>query len=140
MIFQEKCFSCYILLTDVISMSDWLYLSRYWAICVLQLLVNQAVTSKLTFLFNQNVSIHDQRQKLKHLENEKNFWGKIKSILHISKRLSAAKNCLRPESVPLKLHKFCHFLLKNIILHQKLYTDQQKNFAFFENVLISQIS
>ena len=45
MIFQEKCFSCYILLTDQISLSDYLYLLRYWAICVLQLLVNQVVTS-----------------------------------------------------------------------------------------------
>ena len=46
MIFQEKCFSCYVLLTDQISLFDCLYLSRYWPICVLQLLANQAVTSK----------------------------------------------------------------------------------------------
>ena len=31
--------------TDQISLSDYLYFSRYWAICVLQLFVNQAVTS-----------------------------------------------------------------------------------------------
>ena len=43
--FQEKCLSCYILLTDQVSLSDCLYFSRYWAICVLQLLINQAVTS-----------------------------------------------------------------------------------------------
>ena len=43
--FQEKYFSCYILLTDQISLSDCLYFSRYRAICVLQLFVNQAVTS-----------------------------------------------------------------------------------------------
>ena len=43
--FPKKCFSCYILLTDQISLSDGLYFSRYWAICVLQLFVNQAVTS-----------------------------------------------------------------------------------------------
>ena len=30
--FQEKCFSCYILLTDQISLSDYLYFLRYWAI------------------------------------------------------------------------------------------------------------
>ena len=35
---------CYILLTDQISLSDCLYFSRYWAICILQLFVNQAVT------------------------------------------------------------------------------------------------
>ena len=32
MIFQEKCFSCYILLTDQISLSDCIYFLRY---CVL---------------------------------------------------------------------------------------------------------
>ena len=42
--FQEKCFSCYILLTDQISLFDCLYFSRYWAICALQLFVNQAAT------------------------------------------------------------------------------------------------
>ena len=47
--FSKNCFSCYILLTDQISLSGFLYFSRYraiyWAICVLQLFVNQAVTS-----------------------------------------------------------------------------------------------
>ena len=45
LIFQEKCFSCYILFTDQISLSDCLYFLEYWAICVLQLFVSQAVTS-----------------------------------------------------------------------------------------------
>ena len=35
-IFQEKYFSCCILLTDQISLSGCLYFLRYWAICVLQ--------------------------------------------------------------------------------------------------------
>ena len=34
-----------ILLTDQISLSDCLYFSRYWTLCVLQLFVNQTVTS-----------------------------------------------------------------------------------------------
>ena len=49
---QQKCFSCYILLTDQISLPGCLYFLRYWAICVLysigqygQLFVNQVVTS-----------------------------------------------------------------------------------------------
>ena len=53
---EEKCFLCCILLTDQISLSDCLYLSRYWAVYVLQLFANQAVTSqnlKLTLPFNQ---------------------------------------------------------------------------------------
>ena len=54
MVFQQKSSSCYILLTDQISLPDCLYFLRYWAICVLQLFVNQAVTSwvlKLTLSF-----------------------------------------------------------------------------------------
>ena len=35
--------SMYILLTDYISLSDFLYFSIYWVTCVLQLFVNQAV-------------------------------------------------------------------------------------------------
>ena len=45
--FQQKCSLCYILLTDQILLSGCLYFLRYWAICVLQLFVNQAVTSKI---------------------------------------------------------------------------------------------
>ena len=44
-IFQQKCFLCYILSTDQISLSDCLYVLRYWTIYVLQLFVNQDVTS-----------------------------------------------------------------------------------------------
>ena len=45
MIFHQKYFSYCILLTDQISLSDCLHVWRYWEICVLQLFVNQAVTS-----------------------------------------------------------------------------------------------
>ena len=47
MIFPEKCFSCYILLTVQIPLPDCLfeiYFLRYWSICVLQLFIKQAVT------------------------------------------------------------------------------------------------
>ena len=43
--FPEKNFSCYILLTDQISLFDCLYFWRYWVIYVLELFVNQTVTS-----------------------------------------------------------------------------------------------
>ena len=33
------------ILTDQVSLFDCLYFSRYWAICLLQLFVKQAVTS-----------------------------------------------------------------------------------------------
>ena len=35
MIFDENYFSGYILLTDQISLSGYLYFTKYWAICVL---------------------------------------------------------------------------------------------------------
>ena len=47
MIFKEKCFSCYILLTDQILFSDSFYFLRSWPRCVLQLFVNQVVTSRI---------------------------------------------------------------------------------------------
>ena len=68
MTFQEKCFSCYNLLTDQISLSDCLYFLKYWAICVLRLFVNQAVTSqilKLTSSPYRAVLLHDQKVKKK---------------------------------------------------------------------------
>ena len=52
--FSRKMFLMFVLLTDQISLSDCLYFSRYWEICVLQLFVNQAMTSqnlKLTLSF-----------------------------------------------------------------------------------------
>ena len=51
MIFQQKCSTCYILLTDQISLPGCLYLLRYWTICVLQLFVSQVVTAWI-FKFN----------------------------------------------------------------------------------------
>ena len=43
--FEEKYFSCYILLVDPVSLSGCLYFMRYCGICVLQMLVNQLVES-----------------------------------------------------------------------------------------------
>ena len=54
MISEENCLSCYILLTDQISLPSYLYFVRYWAMCVLELFVNQVVMSqilKLTLSF-----------------------------------------------------------------------------------------
>ena len=45
MVFQEKYLSYYILLTDQIPLSGCFYIIGYWIICVLQLFVNQIVTS-----------------------------------------------------------------------------------------------
>ena len=43
--FSRKMFLMLYSITDQISLSDCLYFVRYWAICVLQLFVSQAVTS-----------------------------------------------------------------------------------------------
>ena len=67
MIFQQKCSSFYILLTDEISLPGCLYFLRYWAICALQLFVNQVVTSyiidfEINFIFLiEPFFLHDQK-------------------------------------------------------------------------------
>ena len=43
--FLEKYFSCHILVTDQISLSDYLCFLGYWVICVLQLFVSQLIMS-----------------------------------------------------------------------------------------------
>ena len=45
MVFEEKYISCYILLPDQVSLSCCLYFVRYSTMCVLQLFVNQVMTS-----------------------------------------------------------------------------------------------
>ena len=47
--FSTKMFLMY-LLSDQVSLPGCLYFLRYWAICVLQFLVNQVVRSKISKL------------------------------------------------------------------------------------------
>ena len=92
-IFQEKCFSCYILLSEEIYLSNCLYFFRYWVICVLQLFIFRIVTST-----------KKSRQKSKCLVE------KQQTFFIIFKELSVAKNCLRPESAPLNPFYRCYFI------------------------------
>ena len=62
-IFEEQQLSCYILLIDQVSLPGCLYFVRYWAICVLQLFVNQVV--KLTLFLIKLFLLHDQKVKTK---------------------------------------------------------------------------
>ena len=65
MTFQQKCSSCYILLTDQISLPGSLYFLRYWSIYILQLFVDQAVTSwilKLTLSFKSSCFFYMTRK------------------------------------------------------------------------------
>ena len=99
--FSRKTFLVLILLTDQVSLSDCLYFSRYWAICVLQLSVNQAVTSwnlKIPLSFwSSRFSTWPKRE-----EDNLNIFRTKRAFEH-HQRLSASKNCVRPESAPLKL-------------------------------------
>ena len=45
--FSRRMFLSYILLTDQISLPNRLYFLIYWSICVLQLFVNQVLTSRI---------------------------------------------------------------------------------------------
>ena len=75
MIFEEKYFSFYILVTDQISLHDCLYFVRYWAISVLQLFINHVMTSyilELTLFFSWSRFFYmnnKSRQKSKYLES-----------------------------------------------------------------------
>ena len=78
------------------------------------------------------------RQKSKYLENEKSFWGEIKSIFIIFKGLSVAKNCFRPKSAPLNYPKS----ITPIIQHFKLqtYLLGSKNRDIYSRVLTRKLS
>ena len=45
--FPRKMFSAYTLFAEQISFPDFIYLLRYWLICVLHMFVNQVVTLKI---------------------------------------------------------------------------------------------
>ena len=68
-----------ILSSNQISLSDCLYFLRYWAICILQLFINQVITSwilELTLSFQSSCFFYMTKKswhKLKYLENEKSL-------------------------------------------------------------------
>ena len=68
------------------SLSDFIYFSIYCYNCLIE-----------PFYFMTKKT----RQKFKYLENQKSFWGEIKSIFIIFKEISIAKHFLRPESAHL---------------------------------------
>ena len=81
MIFKQKCLSCYILLTDQLSLPGCLYFLRYWVICVWQLFVIQVLTSWILKLLSWSFSLScfyymtkNSRQILKYFEKEKSFY------------------------------------------------------------------
>ena len=70
MIFHGKSFSCYILVTDQVSLPGCLYFLRYCTMCVLQIFVFQVATSlilKRTLSFLYFSHLHDQKFRTKIL-------------------------------------------------------------------------
>ena len=90
--------------------------SRFWAICVLQLFVNQAVTSgcgiNLIFLIKRFCCMaKNSRQKVKYRKKQKAFEVKYKAIFHFFKGLSVVKNYFRRQGAPLSLDSVFRWLL-----------------------------
>ena len=122
MIFQEKMFLVYHSINWP-NFIDWLPL-------LLEIFSNMCITvvswpgyDVIKFKINLMFLIKPfwymtkrSRQKLKYVENGMSFWGEIKTFFIIFKAASAAKNYLRPESAPLKIHQRSiteSFLLKS---------------------------
>ena len=115
-------------LTDHISLSDSLYLSRYWAICILQLFVHQAVTSsnlKLSLSFwssRFDIWPKSQGKNLNISRKKRAFEVKSRTFFIIFKGLSVNRNCLSPEKASLIKGEgsslpSCLFLWASIAVH-----------------------
>ena len=124
MIFVEKNFLYYALLTDQISLSVRLYLLRYWLIRVLWFCLPVYDVFKfennLSFLIKLFFSTaKTPRQKFEYLQDKNKFKVNLKAVFIIFKGLLVARNWLRPLSGPLKVHS-PHagiFLFNNTLLY-----------------------
>ena len=68
------------------------------------------------------------KQMLKYRNDEKSFWGKIKSILHHFKGLSVARSCCRSKSAPLKTNTLTNLFLRTpSSLSSRLYKMRSAN-------------
>ena len=105
LLFKKKCSSCYILLTDQMPLADCILLLEILGnICIAMVCfpgcdiinfeINLIFLIKLFFYLTKM-----SRQKFKYLEIEKSF---LDEIFIIFKELSVAKNCLGPDSAPLR--------------------------------------
>ena len=78
MIFQEKCFSFYILLTDQISLSDLLLLEILANMCIAIVCLPgcYVINYEIDFIFQIKPFLDmtkELKQKIKYLGNEKSF-------------------------------------------------------------------
>ena len=96
MIFQEKWFTCCILLTEQLSLSDCLYFSRSLAIYKFTMNCKpgcDVIRFEIKIIFQIKLFCYMTKkpwQKFNYLENKKKFWGEIKSIFH---HFSRARSC-----------------------------------------------
>ena len=113
MIFQENFFSCYALLTDQIPLSDCSFTSwdigqyvwcSYWFMCIGCEVLNFKVN-----LSNQIVFLPYRKVKTKIWEQEE--------ILRWNEKVSASKNCLRPEDLPLSKYFTCSLIATFCFAH-----------------------
>ena len=104
MIFEENYFSRYILLTDQMSLSGFLYFLRYQAIMCIVIICfpdYDVINFKVNLSF-----LHDQKSQNKNLNISRAiraFKMKLKIFFIVFKGLSVAINCLKLESGPLKI-------------------------------------
>ena len=73
---HEKYFSCYIIFSDLIFLSDCLYVLRYWIMRVLVLLGCDTINYEINFIFLIKLFLYftkKSRQKCKYLDSETNF-------------------------------------------------------------------
>ena len=106
-IFQENFFCCYAVLTDqtplLISFASWDIWRYVYCNCLFPRLWCHKFWNQ-HYLSNQAVFLYDQKFKIKisiSWERKEPLKVKWKVFFIIFKRLSVAKNCLRPETNPL---------------------------------------
>ena len=111
-VFQEKCFSCYILLTDLISFTLLSLLLEIFAnTCIVIVCFSGCdISFVLSFVlikpfFNMTKT---SRQKFKYLQNNKKNKNKNKKhFSSILKGFQFPRNCIRIESTCLKFFTYC---------------------------------
>ena len=96
MIFFEKCFSFYILITDQVSLPDLFYFLRYEILDNMSLLTRLwDIYSEISFIFLIKQFFYmtkKSRQILKYFENKNSFQGELKSIFqHFQRALRCQK-------------------------------------------------
>ena len=116
----------YILLTDQISLSDYFYFWRYWAICVLRSFVNQDVTSynlklTLSFLSSRLATWPKSEDKKSYILRTKRAFDGKKHFSSFLKGFSCQKRLIRSQHDWNVCFFFERFLLQIILIYTSLH-------------------